>query len=344
MAKMNIYYENAVEELERVKEKIREHMATVDRESKAAAEKIKRIRETYLPEAATKHERLVMQSARAEAAASAEVINTVVQYGFDSILERIGNFIRRPISSEFQVIMASVRENGVTLDPAEIRILSESAQESYFASKILAETAKSQGLRYPFLSAQQILADVEAARREVKTVLQAYPGETEGNTLKTPWISQINDGIKQGNAKTFLDREATVLTKLESDLRLFADPSVKLFASDDVSGLDRFFEGAETEEDKTERMKNLLLSRPDLESQLSIYQPEIFKAAKKVILDERLAEAQEAKQAVQAALEAAKAANQAARAAKTAEIESQLKQESDLRRTAAAQANNNALR
>lgn len=344
MAGTNIYYLNALEELDRIKTHIREHMATVDKASKAAAEKIERIRKTYLPEAAVEQEKITMQSAITEAAVSAEVIEMNIQYCFDSIRERISNFIRRPIPKEFESIMASVRENNVALDPAEIRILSESAQESYFASKILAETAKSQGLRYPFLSAQQILADVEAARREVKTVLQAYPGETEGNTLKTPWISKIDNALLQGNAKTFLDRDQTVLTKLESDLRLFADPSVKLFASDEVSGLDRFFEGAENDEEKLERMKNVVLSRPDLEAQLSIYDPDVFSRAKKIILDERLAEAEEAKRAVQSALEAAQAASAAAKKAKTEEIERQLKQESDLRRTAAAQANNNALR
>lgn len=326
MARTNIYYQNAIEELERIKTQIREHMATVDKASKAAAEKIERIRKTYLPEAAVENEHITMQSAITEAAVSAEVVEMNIQYCFDSILERIGNFIRRPIPKEFESIMASVRENNVALDPAEIRILSESAQESYFASKILAETAKSQGLRYPFLSAHEILADVEAARREVKTVLQAYPGEAEGNTLKTPWISQIDDGIKQGNAKTFFDREENLLTKLENDLRLFADPSVKLFASDEVSGIDRFFEGTETDDEKLERMKNVMLSRPDLEAQLSIYDPDVFSRAKKIILDERLAEAEEAKKAVQAALKAAQVASTAARQAKTAETERQLKE------------------
>ena len=344
MAKSNIYFKHISENLERVRQEIRGHYDTIDKLSEKASEQLKEITSTYLPAAAETQAALVKQAARSEAEVSAEAADRAIQFEFDAIVETLANYVRSKIPTEVIDCIGMLRTSNTALSAAEIKILSEVVRGCYFGEKALSEYAAEHNVNYPFVPVDELQRDITTARKECGNMLNAYPGTARGAEPLAPWISQSDNLIVQGNSYTFLEKEDNILGRLESKLRQATDITLSVFSNEDTRGIARLFEGAADEAGQTQRMIDLLISRPDLEPALSVYDGDLYANAKRRITEDKLAEAAAAKTAVAEALKAEQEANTAARAAKTAEIERQLKQESDLRRTAAAQVNNNGLR
>ncbi len=344
MPKTNIYFTNITANLERVRQSIQGHYSVVDALSEKASKQLKQISETYLPAAAETQAELVKQATRSEAEVSAEAADRDIQFAFDCIEDSLANYVRAKIPEEVTGAINLLRTSNTALSAAEIRILAETVRGCYFGEKALGEYASEHGVAFPFVPVDEILRDISTARKECKNMLEAYPGKLDGSETLAPWISQTDNLIMQGNSIAFLQKEDGVLARLEEKLQQATDVTLSIYTNEDTKGIARFFAGAEDETTQTQRMVDLLIARPDLEPALSVYDGKTFDAAKKRIATEKLAEAAAAKKAVEAALKSAQAATQAAKQARTVEIERKLKQESDLRRTAAAQVNNNGLR
>ena len=344
MAKTNIYFQHISESIGRVRQEIRGHYDTIDKLSEKASEQLEQIASTYLPAAAETQAALVKQAARSEAEVSAEAADRAIQFEFDAVEETLANYVRVKIPTEVTDCIGMLRTSNTALSAAEIRILSETVRGCYFGEKALSEYAAEHNVNYPFIPVAELQRDIVMARKECTNMINSYPGVLEGAKPLAPWISQSDNLIMQGNSYTFLEKEDSILARLEAKLRQATDITLSVFTNEDTKGIARLFEGAADEAEQTQRMIDLLISRPDLEPALSVFDGDLYANAKRRITEDKLAEAAAAKTAVAEALKAAQAANTAARAAKTAETERKLREQEQLRRTAAAQGNNNGLR
>ena len=119
-----------------------------------------------------------------------------------------------------------------------------------------------------------------------------------------------------GLALDFLQRDDSTLARFEEAITTATDNTITLIKTEqDV--IAELFTGCSDDSAKVERMKTLIMAKPDLEPRLSIYDKANYDRAKRQILEMHLMEQETAQDALKQAMENARQIAQKVRHEKT---------------------------
>lgn len=259
--------------------------------AKAVSEGSKRFNETYLQQRmeALRHE------ANTTVASYKQTAIIGIETEFSSVKRILHEWALRPIPTDVGTAFESYHRYGLQPDLQEWQMLSEMAQGSYIASRILDCLARQSGFfDYSFKPIAQIMREVEIAESDTIHAVKCYMGTIDEHTHQAAsdllGLSISDNRDFAVFASDFLTADNTY-TRLVKNLTELADDNLQLLPSA-RHRLDELFADAETDQDKIMLARSIIEgSDIGLRADFQIYDPELNATAHREIASELRAEA-----------------------------------------------------
>ena len=289
--------ENRMEEIRQI---VRTYQNEIDRQTKKYTRQAEIKSERLRPDAFAEDDRTdrAILMGNIDAAITQAEIN--VNVVFDDIEKVVAEWIASPPSADFTAVMACVDRFDLKLSRTEIEMLSTLAAGSYIGWKVLDQYAAANAMSCNFQSADRIKQMISAARSDVLTAVRCYCGQDSAFS----WITgETIPSFRRAFAASYLGMERTSLHDLAEVLNATMNPAVSLLP-DEKERLQKYFDGY-TGEDRIARMIELITADPDDADRFSLYDKDIYDAARQQIREQKIAEDQAAQEAVREASAAA---------------------------------------
>ena len=226
---------------------------------------------------------------------------------FEEIQKAVAEWIAEPPSAEFTAVMSTVDRFDLKLSRSEIAMLSPLASGSYIGQRVLDTFASANGMTTDFQSAEKLEQLINAARSDALLAVRAYCGLEQGYE----WVTDKRYPIfRRVYALDYLNMDQNSLTDLQAALKTAMDPAISLLPSE-RERIGKYFDGY-TDEDKVQRMVELITADPDHADRYALYDADVYKAARAEIREKKIAEDQAARQALRDAADASVKAHTAA--------------------------------
>lgn len=260
----------------------------------------------------TEKNRFILQGYVEDSAATAA---DSIEIAFSRIDEELTAWAAEPPADDFMKILNAVDRFNLPLDADEIVALSEKASGSYIASKILSGYAEKNGMAFPFMNLSGIRQQLRNVKSDCLLSVYGYAGGYE-NIPDFEWITSNPktgkpfDITRRLFAAEYITREESSLTRLQEILSTATNSKISL-APAAVERINELFKNTKPE-DRLNRMRELLVSHPELSEQLSLYDHHAYKNAQDEIRQAKLEERENALAALREASERAVDAQKAA--------------------------------
>lgn len=314
----NTYYTRINSALANIRKILVDHITEVDRTCEQTKSRLEDAEQKFNPQALAEATADIRRDAKTTVASSASVALGQIAFEFDDITATLAEWIAEPVPESFISITGALNSAGAFPTQSEIEMLSQLSSGNYFAEKILHQMAEQQGMHFPHVSLDEINRAMNTAKADVESVINTYAG-SDSSML---WITELNDHslyenpMMAGIALNYMERDDSTLSRFEETIRTATDNTVTLIKTEqDI--IAELFSGCSDDTAKTERMKTLILAKPELEPRLSIYDKNIFDRAKRQILEMHLMEQETAQDALKQAMENARQIAQKVKKEKT---------------------------
>lgn len=294
----NKYFQTITYHVSEIQSAIKKYIASVEAEIVLANRRLAKIEADYNAEATARESDVVKHSAITGRGIALNEAKMNVQMDFDAIAACLREWAVQPVSDTFTNIISVLKETPVTAQ--EIEALSPTAAGSYFSEKILHNFAEKAGMNYPFMDLAELLRTVETARKDVITMLGAFPGADSPATWIVDGAYDLN---QQGLSIEYLcgTKADTTFARMQEALQVATDTRVSLGDSEQAV-IEKMFADCTDNTSKLSRMLDLLVARPFLDPQLAAFDPETYAAAKEKIKVQNLNVKQAAEQSIAKAL------------------------------------------
>lgn len=246
---------------------------------------------------------------------SASTAADSIEIAFSRIDEELTAWAAEPPAPDFMEILNAVDRFALPLDADEIVVLSKKAAGSYISSKILAGYAEKNNMAFPFMNLSGIRQQLRNVKSDCLLSVYGYAGGYE-NIPDFEWITSNPktgkpfDVTRRLYASEFLNREESSLTRLQEILSTATNSKISL-APAAVDRINELFKNTKPE-DRLHRMRELLVSHPELSEQLSLYDHHAYRNAQDEIRAAKMEERENALEALREASERAADAQKAA--------------------------------
>lgn len=296
----NKFFQTITYHVTEIQSAIKKYTASVEAEIVLANRRLAKIEADYNAEAAARESDVVKHSAITGRGIALDEAKMNVRMDFDSIAACLREWAIQPPNAAFTNIISVLKETEIPVTAQEIEALSPTAAGSYFSEKILHNFAEKAGMNYPFMDLAELLRTVETARKDVVTMLGAFPGADSPATWIVDGAYDLNT---QGMSIEFLSgtKADTTFARMQEALQVATDTRVSL-ADSEQAIIEKMFEDCTDNASKMNRMLDLLVARPYMDAQLATFDPETYAAAKEKIRVQNLNAKQAAEQSIAKAL------------------------------------------